>query len=306
MTRIVRRASSLPLAPAWLPVVVLALTLAGCGAEDAPPAAEVRVRVMVSLPPLAWLVERVGGEHVEVRAFLAPGDSPATYLPTDAQVSWAVGADLYVRSGVPFERGPWLEALRGTDLPIVDLRDGVDLLPVSDGHAHDHPRSDPENADPHAWLDPGRLRTMAGAIASALTLERPDLGPAIEARLAALDAELVALDAELRRELEPLRGSAFFVFHPSWGYVADAYGLRQVAVEVAGQEPSDRELTELQALARSEGARVVFVQPQITGAAAAAVAQAIGGEVVVLDPLVSDVPANLRRVAAELVRAGLE
>lgn len=110
-----------------------------------------------------------------------------------------------------------------------------------------------------------------------------------------------ALDSELTTTLEPIAGSAFFVFHPAWGYFADAYGLEQVAIESEGKEPSEAELTRLARLARQRGIRTVFVQPQISGSAARAVAHAVGAELEVLDPLERDVAANLRRVATRLV-----
>ena len=50
------------------------------------------------------------------------------------------------------------------------------------------------------------------------------------------------LDGELRRKLAPLAGRSFLVFHPSWGYFAADYGLRQVAIELEPRlqrEPAD-------------------------------------------------------------------
>ena len=91
-----------------------------------------------------------------------------------------------------------------------------------------------------------------------------------------------------------------FVFHPAWGYFADEYGLRQVAVELEGKEPTDRELTELQQLARREGVRVIFVQPQISGQSAEAIARAVGARVEVFDPLAEDLPSELLRAAEVL------
>jgi zinc transport system substrate-binding protein len=42
-----------------------------------------------------------------------------------------------------------------------------------------------------------------------------------------------------------LRIAQFIVFHPSWGYFARDYDLKQVSIEVGGQEPSAAELGEL-------------------------------------------------------------
>ena len=67
--------------------------------------------VVVSIPPLVWLVEATGGELVEVESLVGAGESPSTYQPTDAQISRALRARLFFRIGVPFERGAWLEAL---------------------------------------------------------------------------------------------------------------------------------------------------------------------------------------------------
>jgi zinc transport system substrate-binding protein len=75
-----------------------------------------------------------------------------------------------------------------------------------------------------------------------------------------------------------------------------------VAIEIQGKEPSDREMTELQQFARGEQIRVVFVQPQIAGASARSVAEAIGGRVEVLDPLAEDLSAELVRAAEAIAR----
>ncbi len=119
--------------------------------------------------------------------------------------------------------------------------------------------------------------------------------------LARLERRLDELDAELRRKLRPLAGRSFLVFRPSWGYFAAEYGLRQLAIEHDGNEPSDSEITELQRLARREDLRVVFVQPQIPGRSARAVASALGGRTGALGPLARDVAGNLRRTADLLI-----
>lgn len=94
-----------------------------------------------------------------------------------------------------------------------------------------------------------------------------------------------------------------FVFHPAWGYFAAEYGLRQVAIQVQGKEPADRELTEVQKLARQEGVKVIFVQPQFASGAPEAVARAIGGRVQSLDDLAPDVLAGLLETAKRIAEA---
>jgi len=119
-----------------------------------------------------------------------------------------------------------------------------------------------------------------------------------------LAAELQEVDLELERTLAPLAGRELLVYHPAFGYFARDYGLKQVAVQSGGREPSARELAALIRLARQRGIRVVFVQPQFSQAGAKAVAAAIGGAVVPLDDLPRDYLAAMRDMGGR-IREGL-
>ena len=131
---------------------------------------------------------------------------------------------------------------------------------------------------------------------------RGDPGGALR-NLGVLDSDLARVDAELAAALAPLKGRAFYVFHPCLGYFARDYGLTQRSVETGGKSPGARHLKQLIARARADGVKVIFVQPQFPQDAARTVAEKIGGAVVPLDPLARDIIANLRRTAAALKKA---
>jgi zinc transport system substrate-binding protein len=272
----------------------------GCGAADPNGSSHSVLPVASSLPPHAWMVERLGGEAVASASVLGPSDSPATFQPDDALVSRLLSSRLFFRAGVPFESGSWYEAFEEC-VPVVDLRDGVPLRPIDEqetlgeGHDHDHGA-----LDPHIWLSPSRLIIQATRISSALEAQDPGRTDFYKGRLADLTHELEDLDRWIREVLTPHRGRTFVVFHPSWGYFADDYGLRQLAIEVDGKVPSDAEISRLQRRARELGITVVYVQPQIAGQALHAVADSIGARVETLDPLAPDVIANLRQTATEI------
>jgi len=261
-----------------------------------------RLGVVVSVVPHAWLVERIGGEHVNVASLAGPVDSPATYQPTDSQVTGALRARVYFRTGVQFERGKWLAAIEAAEgVRIVDLREGIELRGMAvhhhEGEERGHEEEPEGGQDPHIWLSPALLRVQADTVCAKLSELDPSHAAVFRGNLVILTAELEALDSEIREMLAPLERRSFYVFHPAWGYFCDAYGLTQVPVELEGKEPSESELTALVVRARRDGIRVLFVQSQITGQSAKAVAQAVGAEVRFLDPLSRDVPANLRDVA---------
>jgi zinc transport system substrate-binding protein len=98
-------------------------------------------------------------------------------------------------------------------------------------------------------------------------------------------------------------GRAFYVFHPAFGYVADAYGLEQVAIEEHGKEPGAGHVSHVIDLARASNARVVFVQPQFASMSAEMIAAEISARVVPLDPLPENWVSGMLAIAAALEEA---
>jgi zinc transport system substrate-binding protein len=152
-------------------------------------------------------------------------------------------------------------------------------------------------------MSPPLARRQAQNILDALIRADPAGEEAYRAGFEGFAAELDRVHAELTAALAPLRGRELLVYHPAFGYFAREYGLKQVAVETGGKQPSARELARLIELARERGIRVVFVQPQFSQAGARAVAEAIGGAVVPLDDLPSDYLANLRDLSRKVQEA---
>jgi len=256
-----------------------------------------RISVFVSVLPQAYFVERVGGEDVSVQTLVGPGQSPHTFEPTPRQVADLSDARLYFTIGMPFEK-VLVEKIRAAfpNVEIVDMRAGVTLREnAEDG--------DGREPDPHVWLSPLIAKMLAGNVAAALERVAPAERGRFEANLAAFDGDLDAVNAHIASALAPLRGRDFFVYHPAFGYFGDAYGLKQVAVEVEGKEPSAKQLADLIHRARAANVRVIFVQPQFSARNAEAVAEAIGGAVVPMDPLAGDYLANLEKMVTLIEKA---
>ena len=284
-----------------LSILLLPLLLAARAPAQSPP-----MLVFVSIPPQKFFVEAVAGPRAKVEVLIAPGQSHHTYEATPRQVAALHHAKAWFRIGVPFEKA-LAEKIAASmpNLEIIDTARGVPLIDMADDcdepgePAHHHEGG----KDPHIWLDPNRVQWQAATIAESLARLDPAHAPEYAANLAAFKRDLDATDAKIRRQLAPFRGRVFFVFHPAYGYFADAYGLKQIAVETAGKEPSLKSLHRLIISARRSGAKVIFVQPQFPTAAANAVAEAIGGRVVPIDPLSADYLHNLEFMADQITAA---
>lgn len=272
-------------------------------AQDAP------MQVVVSILPQQYLVERIAGSRVNVLTLVQPGDNEATYSPGPATLAALDGARVWFTMGVHFEDA-WLERITRDrpEMEVVSLSAGLPLRRTEDGAAEADPggRHGHRHAgmpDPHTWTDPRLAAKMVTSIADALGRLDPSGSAGYADRAAELHEELLALHEEIAARLAPVRGSAFIVFHPSWGYFADAYGLVQLPIELGGREPGPRGLAEVIRRGREAGVRAVFVQQQFSQRSALAVAQALGAEVVDADPLALDYPENLRRVSLRMAEA---
>jgi zinc transport system substrate-binding protein len=292
--------------------MILTLTASCSPVESAakPRAGAELLRVGVTVPPQAYLVERLGGERVAIEVLMPSGSSEETFSPSPRQMVALSRADLYLVVGHP----AFLVERRHV-LPALERNPGVRVVAMAGGHQGlKRPSSDSAGAggghghagaagDPHLWTAPRHMRGAAVAVAAALAELDPAGSPLYRARLASLLADLDALDAEVRRELSGLDRRRFLVAHPAWGHFAAEYGLEQVAIEDEGKEPGPRRLVALVELARAEGMRAVFSQAGFPDAAARAVAAEIGARVVPLDPLARDWLDNTRATARAIAAA---
>lgn len=269
-----------------------------CSVSTAAKAESNPVKVFVSILPQAYFVERIGGSYVDVNVLVGPGHSPATYEPTPKQMAKLEKSQVYFRIGTPFEKG-FIGKISGMfkNLQIADTRQDVPFRYFETSSGKDVP-------DPHIWLDPKLVKIQADTIYTTLRKIDPAHEETYKMNVRAFKNDLDAIDAKIEKILAPIRGETIYVFHPAFGYFCDSYGLKQIAVEVEGKEPSPKQLSHLISQAKKDGVKVIFVQPEFSTKNAGVIAQAIGGAVVPMDPLARDYLKNLD-VMANLIKEGL-
>lgn len=268
-------------------------------------AAEKKLPVFVSILPQKYFVEKIGGDLVEVNVMVEPGANPHTYEPKPAQMTKLSTARLFFSIGINFEE-IWLEKITAASpsLKIIHTDDGIEKI-IMDGDEHDHDnkksKSDHNHKkgepDPHIWLSPKLVLKQALTIKNALVEADPANTAAYENGYSAFISEINALDSEIAAILEKSEKRKFIVFHPSWGYFAQAYKLEQIPMEIEGKQPKPAQIQELIKTARKLGIRVIFAQPQFSTQAAEVIAKEIGGKVSFADHLAENWADNLRKTA---------
>ena len=150
---------------------------------------------------------------------------------------------------------PWLEAWAKSHDRTAQLHWLFDeRKPAHDGHAH--------GSDPHAWTDPAEVKKMTRVLATRL-------GALIgaensEASYHQYVKEVEQVDAALRRLFSTLPAGrrSLVTQHANLSHFAQSYGLRIARTILASSsaesaDPSARHFSELLALIRREGLRVI-------------------------------------------------
>jgi len=260
------------------------------------------LEVFVGVLPLQTFVEKIGGSHVNVHALVQTGFDPHHFNPTPQQVERLSQADLYVQSGIFFEK-LWLDRFKAVNpaMHFLDSQQGLSLhQQVKSGHYH-HGHDNHDRLDSHSWTSPQMVRLMLANIRDKLIELDALHADEFQQNYKNYSREIEQLDQELAALLLPFESRKFMVFHPAWSYFADRYKLEQVAIEYQGKEPGARTMVRLINQAKRDKINSVLVQPQFDQKQAQKIAEAINGQVVYADPLVTNYIENLRTVAAEIV-----
>jgi len=141
---------------------------------------------------------------------------------------------------------------------------------------------------------------MASNTLAALAEALPENRTQMTENLHGAMAEILAADDTVRAELKGLKSRTWVVYHPSWGYFAETYGLTLLILEQDGKTPSAKHLAQVIRQAQAAGVKTVFTEPQYDKRPARILAEQIGARLTVIDPLQEDWPALMRDVAKKL------
>lgn len=259
------------------------------------------INAVVSILPQKTFLKAIGGDKVDITLMVKPGNSPHTYEPKPSQMMAVSKADLYFAIGVEFE-DVWLPKFKAlnTDMQIIDLTKNVMKMQMqesqkpNDGQhnheqheAHDtHDKHHHEGDDPHIWTSPKNVKIIGQNIYEALSKHDSVNAEYYKKNLDIFLATVDETDKKIASLLSSVQGSrAFMVFHPSWGYFAKVYNLKQIAVEVEGKAPKPRELVHLIKKAKEEKVTAIFTQPEFSDNSAKIIAKELDIPVLKVSPL---------------------
>jgi len=291
------------------------LLAAGCGGAatgaGAAGARSDQLEVVTGLYPLAFVAERVAGNHAVVANLTQPGAEPHDLELTPRQVGSLATADLVVYERTLQPAVDEAVAQSGAQA-VLDTTTVVPLQPL-DGAAHDHgdagehAEDEDQGLDPHVWLDPTNLATIGDAVAHQLGDADPAHAADYQAGAAELRQDLQGLDAAYRSGLADCSRTEFVTTHAAFGYLARRYGLTQIGISGLSPElePSPARVAEVQREVAEHGLTTVFYETLVSPAVARSIAGDLGLRTDVLDPVEGITPESRGQDYLAVMRANL-
>ena len=257
-------------------VIALLLGMTSCAAFSDDTAHDGKVTVVAAFYPLAFLAQRIGGDHLHITNLTQPGKEPHDLeldIKTTAEVS---DADL-----VLLEHGfqPDVDDAVGevAEGDVLDVADVVDLKDSTE---------DAGEKDPHFWQDPARMATLTEAVAASLSKVDPDHAATYDANARALVADLDQLATDYEQGLQGCARDTIVVSHDAFTYLS-RFGLtvEGIAGLSPDAEPTPADLARLHELIKSDGITTVFSERLVSPRLAQTLADDLGVGTAVLDPV---------------------
>lgn len=265
-------------------------------------------RVLVSIPPYLYFVEKIAGDTVEVSTLAPEGTNPHIFEPTPKQVQEAYQAKIWIRIGESFEQKiAKTLSNQHKNLTIVDLSKEVPLLSAHEhcecAHHHHHEAANAESGDLHFWMSPILAKKQAQTIAKALIETFPEHKELFSTRLETFEKELESLNLKIKEKLLPFAHQAVLVSHPAFSYFCHDYNLEQISIEIEGKEPRPQDISNVIQKTENTPVRLVLIQEQYNNKGAIAIAHKLHVPTFSVDPYTSQYEKMLLDITDQIAEA---
>lgn len=273
------------------------LLILGIAASCISPADQTEKKnITVSIWPQKYFLEMLAGDEYKINVMVPESSSPAVYEPTPQQVKDLSESMAYFAIGaLGFEKA-WMGKFKSAnpDMHIINTSRGVSL--IGDHNHGDH------GVDPHYWMSPGACFQMAINMKEELVALNPDKATTYEKNLSQIKEHVSEIDFQIRDMLADMKPRQFLIYHPSLSYFARDYNLEQLPIELHGKEPSLQYMQEIIKKASLAGLKNVMVQKQFNTASAEAIADELGGRVILFNPLAYQWDQEIVSLAGKLAK----
>ena len=258
--------------------------------------AQRKLNVVTTTEDLASIAREVGGDKVTVAALAKGYQDPHFVDPKPSFILAVSRADVLIAVGRELEIGwlpPLVNSSRNSKIQLggngyLDASLNVRILEIPTGQITRAMGDVHPLGNPHYWLEPGNGRRIAQAIRDKLSEGAPADRAYFAGRYTDFDTRLAAAEKRWDATMAPYKGTKLVTYHRSWPNFMERFGLDVIGyVEPKpGIPPSPSHTLELIEEMKRQGVKLVVVEPYFDLKTPQAIANQVGGKVLVLAPSV--------------------
>lgn len=256
--------------------LLLCNLLTGCGSKEPAPAADHKLRVVVTFNAMKEFTQAVGKDKIHITSLIPDGTEPHDFQPTTKTMQALSNADILIYNSNGMER--WVkQAVKAADnkkLITVEASKGIKLIGLTDlDLIIEHGRY-----DPHTWLSLSCAQTEVKNITEALAAADKTNADFYRKNAAEYNQKLQALLAAYQKKFSKLEQNDFVTGHAAFAYLCRDFGLQQQSIEdvFASGEPSAQNLAKLTAYCKEHNVKTIFVEEAVSPKTSETLAREVG------------------------------
>ena len=251
------------------------------------------MKIVTSFYPVYAMVKAVSGDLNDVR-MIQSSSGIHSYEPSANDIAAIYDADVFVYHSHTLESwaGSLDPSLQKSKVKVLAASEGMTLERVpglEDMKAGDG-IDEKTLYDPHTWLDPEKVAEEAQIIADKLS----ELDSANKDTYQKNAQNFSAKAHDLTKKYQPIFEKAnqktFVTQHTAFSYLAKRFGLNQLGIAGISpdQEPSPRQLTEIQEFVKTYKVKTIFTESNASSKVAETLIKSTGVSLKTLNPLEAD------------------
>ena len=278
----------------WFMIGLFVLVLGACGQKTSQDSKEAKgMKIVTSFYPIYAMVKEISGDLNDVR-MIQSSSGIHSFEPSANDIAAIYDADVFVYHSHTLESwaGSLDLSLQNSKVKVIEASEGMTLERVSgleDMQAGDG-IDEKTLYDPHTWLDPEKVAEETQIIADKLSELDNANKDTYQKNAQSYSNKAHNLTNKYKPIFEKASQKTFVTQHTAFSYLAKRFGLNQLGIAGISpdQEPSPRQLTEIQDFVKTYKVKTIFTESNASSKVADTLVKSTGVSLKTLNPLEAD------------------
>ena len=251
------------------------------------------MKIVTSFYPVYSMVKAVSGDLNDVR-MIQSSSGIHSYEPSANDIAAIYDADVFVYHSHTLESwaGSLDPSLQKSKVKVLEASEGMTLDRVSGLEDIEVGKGVDEKSlyDPHTWLDPEKVAEEAQIIADKLSELDSENKEIYQSNAKKFIDQAHELTNKYKPIFDKVEQRTFVTQHTAFSYLAKRFDLNQLGIAGISpdQEPSPRQLTEIQEFVKTYKVKTIFTESNASSKVAETLIKSTGVSLKTLNPLEAD------------------